>query len=152
MAISGFAVMILTAFGCAETPPLPDGPIDVSLEDLWTSPNEYEGEYVVVTGQLRGRDYLFFESVVTTNNIKPVIYVRPDFRNADNRDASAATADCENQLVRAYGHFRKWSQYESLISGVYLIVKIKHRAPGPNDITCWSNPNADPWRGSHTVK
>ena len=144
--------MILTAFGCAETPPLLDGPIYTSLSDLWTAPDEYDGEYVVVTGTLHERDFLFIEDVVTTNNIKPVIYIRPDYRGMDTTASGVPSTGCENEMVRVYGRFRKWSQYESMLDGVYRIVRMHKRAPGPLDFICWSNPSADPWHGMRISK
>ena len=83
LASLGLAVLMLLASGCVVSAQPPDEPMYISSEDLWTEPDRYDGEYVAVTGQLHERNYLFFEDSVTTNNIRPVIYIRPDYRDMD---------------------------------------------------------------------
>ena len=151
LTLSVLAAMLLMTFGCAETPLPPDGPRRVALEKLMFTPNEYDGEHVVVMGGLQRGKHLFFESIVTTNNIKHVIYIRPDYRDMNTPASGVPSTGCENETVRVYGRFRKGSQYESMLDGVYRIVRIHNRAPGPLDFICWSNPSADPSHGLHTI-
>jgi hypothetical protein len=146
---------LLVACGCAQTPTLPDEPRWVGLDDLIRAPDQYDGEYVIVIGQLQSGtyssgQYLFFESAVATNNTKHVIYIRPNYQGLIAPDSGVPDTGCENEGVRVYGRFRKWNQYEAMIDNVYRIVRFDRRAPGPLDYTCWSNANADPWRVSGT--
>lgn len=145
LASLGLAVLMLLASGCAVSPQPPDEPMYISSWDLWTEPDRYDGEYVAVTGQLRERNYLFFEDAVTTNNIRPVIYIRPDYRDMDAPASSVPSTGCEDEMVRVFGRFQKGNQYESMLDGVYRIVYMYKRTVSPLDFICWSNPSADPW-------
>jgi len=128
----------LLVLGCADTPQPAIEPQWASLDDLWTTPNEFDGEYVVVTGSLKFGELPYFESVVTVHNVKPVIYVR--FDNADVETAfriESFQACVGEKVVRVYGRFRTWDEYESLLDGVYRVEAIKRRTPSAEDTECF---------------
>ena len=121
---------LLVPYGCVHIPPTPDEPRWAALEDLIGAPDQYEGEWVIVIGQLKsgtysGGQFLFFESVVTRNNIIPVIYIRPNFQGLTVPDSGVPETGCENEGVRVHGRFRMRGEDEAMITDVYRIVKIR---------------------------
>ena len=111
-----WSIIVLTVAGCATSPPSVNEPLSISSNDLWTEPHKYDRKYVVVTGLLHQRNYLYFEDVVTTNNLNPVIHIRLEYPDMGKLDAEVAPADCENQFVQVYGFFRQWDQYELIFT------------------------------------
>jgi len=131
--------------GCAVTPQSAIEPQWASLDDLWTTPNEFDGEYVVVTGSLKFGELPYFESVVTVNNVKPVIYVRFDNADVGTAFRTESFQECVGEkVVRVYGRFRNWDEYESLLDGVYRVEAIKRRTPSPEDTECFVSPGGGP--------
>lgn len=126
----------LIALGCAGTPQSLVEPQWTSLESLWSTPNEYGGEYVVVIGKLNFGELPYFQSPVTVRNVKPVIYIRFDGVDA-NYETDSFRECVEGNAVRVYGRFLYWDEYVSMLDDVYRVEAIKRRTPTPDDLECF---------------
>ena len=136
---------ILVVLGCADAPRTAVEPQWTTLETLWKTPNDFDGDYVIVTGTLEFGELPYFESIVTTNDVRPVIYIRLDDQHEGTTFSNEFFYDCVNQkAVRVYGRFRSWNEYESLLENVYRVEAIKNRAPGPQDTVCFVSPAGNP--------
>jgi hypothetical protein len=134
----------LLASGCAETPLELTAAHYVSAGELIAEPGKYNGEIVSAIGFLKLEQHLYLEARPFIGTGEGIVYVRPQFSGDSVSETNALFAECSDELVRVYGRFHAWSSNEAWIDHVYLISTAKHRAPGPEDRTCWTNPEFDP--------
>ena len=112
----------------------------VSLSQLVLASEEYNGDYLGVSGVLMRGDYLFFESNELLDKMPTTIVVQLAYQNPKSPQPSEDSTDCEGEFVRVFGRFARISSHLGYLGDVRKIVKLKNRVPGKDDVVCWPIP------------
>lgn len=151
----GLAAILLLLGSCAHTPEKPETPRLVSMIKLIISPGEFENQYISVAGFLSERDYRLYlsEEHLGVLDASSSVHVRIAYRESDTSGSGDAETGCEHQFLRVTGLFKRVEHEESseflnnhALVDVYSLGRIKdEREPGPTRVSCWYNPDANPF-------
>ena len=155
LAILGLAVILFLLGSCSETPEKSETPLLVSMVKLLVSPEEFENQYISVAGFLSKRDTRLYlsEEHLGVLDVSSSIHVRIAYRDSDKSESGFAQTGCEHQFLRITGFFRRVQSeerskyfYGHALVDVYSLARIKdERKPGPTRVSCWYNPDANPF-------
>ena len=151
----GFAAVLFLLGSCAEAPDKPETPLLVSMVKLIMSPEDFENQYISVAGFLskRGSRLYLSEEHLGVLDESSSIHVRIAYRDSDISELGDAETGCEHQFLRVTGFFRRVEPKEHEryfgrheLVDVYSLARIKdERKPGPTRVSCWCNPDANPY-------
>lgn len=111
-----------------------------SLSQLVLASEDYNGDYLGVSGVLKRGDYLYFESDELLDKTPTTIFVRLAYQDPKSPKPNEASTDCEGEFVRVFGRFERVSSKLGYLNDVRKIIKLRNRIPGIEDVVCWPIP------------